>query len=92
MVRTQISLAPEEISWLRQQAKNRDTSMAGIVRQLVQNAAANRKGITGAINKLTGKQYTAVKKLHPWIGKGKDGLPSDVRLTDDYLYGEGEPV
>jgi hypothetical protein len=91
MVRTQISLNPEEIDWLKREAKQRGASTSAVVRELIHDArlpASTPK----KTRKLSPSQKEAVKKRFPWIGMLKDGPPTDARLSEEYLYGAKEPL
>ncbi len=90
MIRTQLSFRPDEISWLRRQARLQGVSMAEVVRELIHQrseshephpAPRRRRSLSGAL-----------KKRFPWIGLAKDAPPTDAALAEDYLYREGEAL
>jgi hypothetical protein len=62
--------------------------MSGLLREVV-HAAATQAATPRAARRRP-KKSDAVKVRHPSIGMGKDGPPTDARMADDYLYGEGE--
>lgn len=89
MVRTQISLEPEEVSWLRRQAKRRGTSLAGVIRQLIRAAEHGRdRSVTGKTTPL--RQRSQIADRFRFVGCIKDAPESDAKLAEAYLYGEGE--
>jgi hypothetical protein len=89
MVRTQISLEPEEVSWLRQQAKRRGTSLAGVIRQLIRAAEHGRERL---VTRKTAppRQRSQLAERFRFVGCIKDAPESDAKLAKAYLYGEGE--
>ena len=89
MVRTQISLEPEEVSWLKHQAKTRGLSLAGVIRHLIQSASA-KAGRKMKPRKISRFQKKRVAKRFAFVGCIKDGAPSDAKLAEEYLYAEGE--
>jgi hypothetical protein len=89
MIRTQISLKPKEVSWLKREAKARGTSMAGIVRNIIHEASARERMPSQKRLAQNGKT-AAVKQRHPWVGICKDGPSTDASLADEYLYGRDE--
>ncbi len=89
MIRTQISLEPEEVSWLKRQARSRGTSLAGIIRQLVRSASA-KASRKATLRTVTRREHNNIAARFAFVGCIKDGAESDAKLTEDYLYGEGE--
>jgi hypothetical protein len=89
MIRTQISLEPEEISWLKQQARSRRISLAGVIRHLIQSASA-KAGRKMKPRKISPSQRNRMARRFAFVGCIKDGGPSDAKLAEEYLYGEGE--
>jgi len=89
MIRTQISLEPEEVSWLKREAKARGKPMAAIIRDMIHNASVRDHA---PVRKRSGRSERApiVKQRHPWVGICKDSPPTNASLADEYLYGEGE--
>ena len=88
MIRTQLSLNPGEISWLKRQAKARGTSMAEVVRQLIESAKGGN-----SFQKRTQPMRRAAAKVRnrfPFVGLAQDAPPTDALLTDAYLYEEGD--
>jgi hypothetical protein len=89
MVRTQISLEPEEVSWLRQQAKRRGTSLAGVIRQLIR-AAEHGRGRLVSRKSAPPRRRSQLAERFRFVGCIKDAPESDAKLAKAYLYGEGE--
>jgi hypothetical protein len=89
MVRTQISLEPEEVSWLRRQAKRRGTSLAGVIRQLI-HAAEHGRGRLVSRKSAPPRQRSQIAERFCFVGCIKDAPESDAKLAKAYLYGEGE--
>jgi hypothetical protein len=89
MIRTQISLEPEDVSWLRHQARSRGVSLAGVIRELIRSAAAK---VNPAIKpkSATPAQRKKIAVRFAFVGCIKDGPESDAKLAEDYLYAEGE--
>lgn len=88
MIRTQISLEPEDVSWLRRQARSRGVSLAGVIRELIRSAAA--KGNPASKSRsATPAQRQKIASRFAFVGCIKDGPESDAKLAEDYLYGEG---
>ena len=92
MIRTQLSFEAGEISWLRRRARIQGTSMAHVVRDLIHEASVGIKNGGPRSASKGSHPLAAVKRRFPWVGMAKDGPPTDAVLTDDYLYGEGEPL
>ena len=90
MVRTQISLEPEEVSWLRRQAKRRGTSLAGVIRQLIRAAEHGRGRLVSRNKSATPRQRSQIAERFRFVGCIKDAPESDAKLAKAYLYGEGE--
>jgi hypothetical protein len=90
VVRTQISLEPEDLGWLRRQANKHSTSLAGAIRQLIRNAAAQEERGVGKYKTVSRNQRNKLAERFTIIGCIKDGRESDAKLAEDYLYGEGE--
>jgi len=86
MIRTQISLKPEEVGWLKREAKARGTTIAGIVRNMIRDALT---GETGPVQKhsVRGTKTAKGRRRHPWVAICKDGPDTDANLADEYLYG-----
>jgi hypothetical protein len=89
MIRTQISLEPEEIHWLKREAKARGTTMAGIVRDMIRSALTHETA-PETKRKPLGTRTRNVQQRHPWVGICKDGPQTDASLADEHLYGENE--
>jgi hypothetical protein len=89
MVRTQISLEPEEVSWLKRQAKRRGTSLAGVIRQLIR-AAEHGRGRLVSHKSARPRQGSQMAERFRFVGCIKDAPESDAKLAKAYLYGEGE--
>jgi hypothetical protein len=88
MIRTQISLEPEELSWLKRQAKNGGISRAGVIRQLIRNAS-DKTGNLPKPRTISRDGRNKIAARFAFVGCIKDGAESDAKLAEDYLYGEG---
>lgn len=92
MNRTQISLNPQEISWLKKEAKAQGLSMAGMIRELIHLARLvpiYKKKKRKTLGKI--KEQELLERF-PFIALGKDAPPTDAKKVDFYLYEEGEPL
>lgn len=87
MIRTQISLEPEEVSWLKREAKARGKTMAGIIREMIDNALARDEAHAQKRPEHV-NSAAIVKRRHPWVGICKDIPKTDATLAEDYLYGK----
>lgn len=90
MVRTQVSLEPEELGWLRRQARKEGTSLADIIRGLIRKASKSKSAPRPTGGKKPMHQRRDVLKRFPFVGCITDARESDAKLAEDYLYGEGE--
>lgn len=90
MVRTQISLEPEEVGWLKREARRHGTSLAGVVRRLIRSASAKGSKRVAAAKRLPVHRRRKVSTRFAFVGCIKDGNESDAKLAEDYLYAEGE--
>ena len=88
MIRTQISLEPSDLSWLRREAKVKGLSVAAVVRELIHffeaqyQQVSRRQAVRNALKKPTARHQ------RPWVGVCKDAGFTDARQVDDYLYGK----
>ena len=89
MIRTQISLEPEDVSWLRRQARSRGVSLAGVIRELIRSTAAKVNPASKS-RSATPAQRKKIAARFAFVGCIKDGSESDAKLAEDYLYAEGE--
>ena len=90
MIRTQISLEPEEIGWLKRQARRHGTSLAGIVRRLIRNASSQAGRNATPAKPPPRRKRDKILERFAFVGCIKDGGESDAQLAEDYLYAEGE--
>ena len=68
MVRTQISLEPEEISWLRRQAKRRGTSLAGVISKLIRAAEHGRGRLVSHKKTAPPRQLSQIAERFRFVG------------------------
>jgi len=90
MVRTQIPLEPEDVSWLKREARRHGTSLAGVVRQLIRSASEKGSKRVAAAKSLPLHKRRKVSTRFAFVGCIKDGRESDAKPVEDYLYAEGE--
>lgn len=90
MIRTQISLEPEEVGWLKRQAKKHGTSLAGVIRRLIHNASAKAERSAAKSKAISRPKRNNMAARFAFVGCIKDGSEGDAKLAEDYLYGEGE--
>ena len=90
MIRTQISLEPEDIGWLKRQAKTHGVSLAGMIRRLIRTAAAKVERERARPKTIPGRERRKMTARFAFIGCIKDGSETDAKLAEDYLYAEGE--
>ncbi len=90
MVRTQISLEPEEVGWLKRQAKEQGTSLAGVVRRLIRNASLKRGRNSAKPKAVPQPKRKKMDARFAFIACIKAGSQSDAKLAEDYLYAEGD--
>lgn len=88
MVRTQFSLEPEEVSWLKRQAKRCGTSVAGVIRNLIR-AAENGTPTTDRV-RAKRRARAQLRKRFAFVACIKDGPETDASLAEEYLHGEGD--